>query len=112
MSIDDTIRMPTVASLDVQSNISSTSLGLPHAAAASLTGISTSPYVTGQALVYEATARSYASPHVRHSAPASGAAPQLPLDGGYYSLDRVGSCEHSFSDDVLWCDDCLALFND
>jgi hypothetical protein len=108
-SIDDNRRMPSVASLDAQSNISGLSLRRSHAAS-SPTGVSTSPYVTGQAPLYEATAWSYASQHDRHSAPDSETALPLPSDEGYYSLDKVGYCGHRFSDDVPWCDDCLALF--
>jgi hypothetical protein len=108
-SIDENKGMPSVASLDVQSSTSGLSLRLLHAAA-SQTGASTSPYVIGQAALYEPAAWSYSSQHGQHSALASETALQLPSDSGYYSLNKVSYCEHKLSDDDPWCDDCLALF--
>jgi hypothetical protein len=99
--------MPSVASSDIQSSISGLARE-PLEATAPQTDVSVSPYITAQAAFPEPLAWDYPFQD-HHTASVSETAPQLPSDEGYYSLNRVGFCEHKLSDDDPWCDDCLAM---
>jgi hypothetical protein len=99
--------MPSVASFDIQSSISGLARE-PSEAAAPQTDVSASPYITAQAAFPESLAWDYIFQD-HHTASVSETVPLLPSDEGYYSLNRVGFCEHKLSDDDPLCHDCLAM---
>ncbi len=108
MLIEEGKSVPSVASFDIQPSIS----GLAHGSSPATvpqTDASTSPHVTAQGPFYEPPAWNDAFRN-HHSPSASETALQLPSDDGYYSMNRVGYCEHRLANDDSWCDECLVVF--